>query len=52
LVPPGKKTCLAPDRIPIVWKDTSEARRAVSAALPLLERTKDVTIAEIVAEGK
>jgi hypothetical protein len=52
LVPPGKKTCLAPDRIPIVWKDASEARRAVSAALPLLERPKDVTIAEIVAEGK
>ena len=51
LVPPGKKTCLAPDRIPIVWKDTSEARRAVSVALPLLKRTKDATIVEIVAEG-
>ena len=52
LVPPGKKTRLAPDRIPIVWKDTSEARRAVSVALPLLKRTKDVTIVEIVADGQ
>jgi len=36
---------------PIVWKDTGEARRAVSVALPLLKRTKDATIVEIVAEG-
>jgi hypothetical protein len=39
-------SCL--DRILIAWKDTTEA---VSVALPLLKRTKDVTIVEIVAEG-
>jgi nucleotide-binding universal stress UspA family protein len=50
LVPPDK-TCLAPDRILIAWKDTTEARRAVSAALPLLKRAKDVQIIEIVAVG-
>ena len=52
LVPPGKKTHLGLDRILIVWKDTTEARRAVSVALPLLKRTKDVTIVEIVADGQ
>lgn len=51
LVSPGKKTRIAFDRILIVWKDTTEARRAVSVALPLLKRTKDVTIVEIVVEG-
>lgn len=51
LVPPGKKTHLGLDRILIVWKDTTGARRAVSVALPLLKRTKNVTIVEIVAEG-
>jgi nucleotide-binding universal stress UspA family protein len=51
LVPPGK-TSLALDRILIAWKDTTEARRAVSAALPLLKRAKDVQIVEIVADGE
>jgi nucleotide-binding universal stress UspA family protein len=50
LVPPGK-TRLAPDRILVAWKDTTEARRAVSAALPLLKRAKHVQIVEIVTEG-
>ena len=50
LVPPGK-TCLAPDRVLVAWKDTTEARRAVSAALPLLKRAQDVRIVEIVGQG-
>ena len=34
----------------IAWKDTAEARRAVNAALPLLRKSAEVTIAEIVEE--
>jgi nucleotide-binding universal stress UspA family protein len=51
LVSPGK-TCLSLDRILVAWKDTTESRRAVSAALPLLKRSKDVTIVEIVADDR
>lgn len=35
----------------VAWKDTAEARRAVSDALPLLRKSTDVTIVEIV-EGE
>jgi nucleotide-binding universal stress UspA family protein len=34
----------------VAWKDTAEARRAVSDALPLLGQAKEVTIAEIVED--
>src|SRR6478609_7880616 len=34
----------------VAWKDTAEARRALSAALPLLHRSTEVTIAEIVED--
>ena len=34
----------------IAWKDTAEARRAVSDALPLLRKSTDVTIVEIVED--
>jgi nucleotide-binding universal stress UspA family protein len=34
----------------IAWKDTTEARRAVADALPLLRKATDVTVAEIVEE--
>jgi nucleotide-binding universal stress UspA family protein len=34
----------------VAWKDTAEARRALSAALPLLHRSGEVTIAEIVED--
>jgi nucleotide-binding universal stress UspA family protein len=34
----------------VAWKDTPEARRAVSDALPLLGQAKEVTIAEIVED--
>ncbi|TPQ31779.1 universal stress protein UspA [Bradyrhizobium guangdongense] len=32
----------------VAWKDTPEARRAVSDALPLLRKAKEVTVVEIV----
>ena len=35
----------------VAWKDTAEARRAVSDALPLLRKATEVTIAEIVEDG-
>ena len=34
----------------VAWKDTAEARRAVSDALPLLGKSAEVTIAEIVED--
>jgi nucleotide-binding universal stress UspA family protein len=34
----------------VAWKDTAEARRAVSDALPLLGQVKEVTVAEIVED--
>jgi nucleotide-binding universal stress UspA family protein len=34
----------------VAWKDTAEARRAVSDALPLLGQAKEVTVAEIAEE--
>jgi nucleotide-binding universal stress UspA family protein len=34
----------------VAWKDTAEARRAVSDALPLLRRSAEVTVAEIVED--
>jgi hypothetical protein len=35
------------DRILIAWKSITEARRVVAVVLPLLKRTKDVTIVEM-----
>lgn len=34
----------------VAWKDTAEARRAVSDALPLLHKCRDVTVVEIVED--
>ncbi len=34
----------------VAWKDTVEARRAVSDALPLLRKSTEVTVAEIIEE--
>ncbi len=34
----------------VAWKDTAEARRAVSDALPLLRRSAEVTVVEIVED--
>jgi nucleotide-binding universal stress UspA family protein len=38
------------NRIVIAWKDTSEARRAITDALPLLHAATQVTVVEIVPE--
>jgi nucleotide-binding universal stress UspA family protein len=35
----------------VAWKDTTEARRAIADALPLLRLAKDVTVAEVIEEG-
>jgi len=35
----------------VAWKDTAEARRAISDALPLLRKATEVTVAEIVEDG-
>jgi nucleotide-binding universal stress UspA family protein len=34
----------------IAWKDTREARRAVSDALPLLQKTRDIIVAEVIED--
>jgi nucleotide-binding universal stress UspA family protein len=49
LVVPPHCAALTPNRILIAWKDTAEARKAVSAALPLLTQATELTIVEIVS---
>ena len=34
----------------IAWKDTREARRAISDALPLLQKTRDIIVAEVIED--
>ena len=52
LVVPDPVDWLDPRSVLVGWKDTPEARRAIVAALPMLRKAKDVTVAEIVeAEG-
>jgi nucleotide-binding universal stress UspA family protein len=50
LVVPPHGTSLAINRILIAWKDTTEARRAISAALPLLKQATELTIVEILSD--
>ena len=47
LVPPRTVT-LAPDRILVAWKDCAEARRAIAAALPLLQAAQEIAVVEVV----
>ncbi len=47
LVLPGGINRLHASRVLIAWKDTREARRAVSDALPLLKEAETVTIAAV-----
>jgi len=47
---PSAKSKLNLSQVLVAWKDTREARRAVSDALPLLLRADKVTIVEIVDE--
>ncbi len=50
LVVPSKAEPVKFDCATIAWKDTREARRAVKDALPLLQRTKDVSVIEVIEE--
>ncbi|CAM5385887.1 Universal stress protein family OS=Afipia felis OX=1035 GN=NCTC12722_02151 PE=4 SV=1 [Afipia felis] len=47
LVVPPSTTWLDLRRIMVAWKDTRESRRAVADALPLLQKAKEVTVAEV-----
>lgn len=44
---PVQHSAIAYERILIAWKDTREARRAVSDALPLLQAANEVTVVSI-----
>jgi nucleotide-binding universal stress UspA family protein len=48
LIVPDNADWLDTRRILVAWKDTTEARRAIVGALPMLRKAKDVAIAEIV----
>jgi nucleotide-binding universal stress UspA family protein len=50
LVAPSKAPPLGAQRIVLAWKDTREARRALSDALPFLERAEAVEVVEVCAE--
>jgi nucleotide-binding universal stress UspA family protein len=52
LVVPPRSTCLALDRVLVAWKDTAEARKAISAALPLLRKAKELTILEVASDTR
>ncbi len=47
LVAPADATSLDLGRVLVAWKDTREARRALTDALPILQRAKAVLVAEI-----
>jgi nucleotide-binding universal stress UspA family protein len=47
LVVPSNAATFSADRILIAWKDTREARRAVSDAIPLLTKAKEVHVVAI-----
>ncbi len=55
----GRPLLIAPDNVSwldlrsvlMAWKDTPEARRAITYSLPMLRKAKEVTVAEIVEAG-
>jgi nucleotide-binding universal stress UspA family protein len=47
LVVPSEAAEFSADRVLVAWKDTREARRAVSDAIPILTKAKDVHIVAI-----
>jgi nucleotide-binding universal stress UspA family protein len=49
LLVPAEAAPLALDRVLVAWKDSQQARRAVSDALPLLEKASHVAVASIAA---
>ena len=50
LVVPNTCNWLDPRSALVAWKDTAEARRAISDALPLLGQSTEVTVVEIVED--
>lgn len=50
LIVPATASTVKLDRVLVGWKDTREARRAVSDALPLLRLATEVSVVEIAAE--
>jgi len=54
----GRPLLIVPDAVKwldlrsvlVAWKDTTEARRAIADALPMLRKAKDVAVAEILEE--
>lgn len=46
----GKTDRLKPEKIVVAWKDTREARRAVSDAVPLLKDAAEVIVVNVSAE--
>ena len=51
LVAPDGRDWLDLRSVLVAWKDTAEARRAISDALPLLRLAKDVTVAAVMEES-
>jgi nucleotide-binding universal stress UspA family protein len=51
LVVPDAANWLDLRSVLVAWKNTPEARRAVADAVPLLQKAKDVTVAEILEQG-
>lgn len=51
LIVPSACSRLTLDSVLIGWKDTREARRAVSDALPVLKQANEVSVVEIAAEN-
>ena len=47
LVVPADAATFSADRVLVAWKDTRESRRAVSDALPLLTKAKEVHVVAI-----
>jgi len=52
LVTPAAAQPFSCERVVIAWKDTREARRAVSDALPFLQRAGSVLVLEVCAEAE
>jgi nucleotide-binding universal stress UspA family protein len=51
LVVPDSADWLDLRSVLVAWKDTTEARRAVADALPMMRKARNVTVAEITEEG-
>lgn len=50
LIVPAEVECLKLNCAMVAWKDTREARRAVSDALPLLQKVQEVVVVEVIQE--